>query len=435
MRKILLTLWVALCFSCFAAAQDNPLQEKYNCESKANDTRLKISALNDEFEKSKADLRAGLFCSMCMNSKTEIEKTENFYAHLARVHGKIIPATQAQMDQAYKKYKDQYDNLNSSYTDQFKGCEENYNAAMKQKQEEEAAAQKQKQEAAKEALQKQQAAARQAALEKQQQIEQQKQQLAQQMADIQKQQLDDIHKNTQDISNTLSDNNNRLMQNISNINTPSEKIAFQGADNGNSITGSNTTADLNNPKLNVDAFEMNTAETGNNFIDQYKDQVKDVIKDEIINSQLNEHLQEAYEKADNAYTGWKAIQDASEGKITDNTVSTYFAATPNSTIREIQNYSGGVAVRDASSITTLADKIGTGEVTDADFHNAVHSIGINRFIPETSNIATSTVSSNGWTYKEYTKAGLVVVGGAIALTAGAPVWLGIGAAALFGFNH
>lgn len=63
--------------------------------------------LEDEKEKALAELRQGYFCSKCNRSKTEIERAgEDFYEHLKRVGGHIVPASQEQIYAKEKEYND-----------------------------------------------------------------------------------------------------------------------------------------------------------------------------------------------------------------------------------------------------------------------------------------------------------------------------------------
>lgn len=62
--------------------------------------------LGIEYKKKTDELKAGLYCSECRRSKSEIEKasTETFYAHIKRVKGKPQPAPPDVMLKASEEY-------------------------------------------------------------------------------------------------------------------------------------------------------------------------------------------------------------------------------------------------------------------------------------------------------------------------------------------
>jgi len=98
-----------------------------------------IDKLNAEYEKIKADLRAGLYCSKCKLSKTELERSgyETFEQHLADVKGQAIPASQEQHDKAYEKYLSKFNSLKSRWESAVKSCEEKYRQEQERKRLEE----------------------------------------------------------------------------------------------------------------------------------------------------------------------------------------------------------------------------------------------------------------------------------------------------------
>lgn len=90
---LLVVLILALATPLSASAED-----LYDCQSK-------VAELQRDKNQALADLRAGLFCSECNRSKTEIERgREDFYAHLRDVQGKPVPATQKQLQRALQSW-------------------------------------------------------------------------------------------------------------------------------------------------------------------------------------------------------------------------------------------------------------------------------------------------------------------------------------------
>jgi len=58
-----------------------------------------------------------------MHSKTEIEATgENFYAHLERVNGHVVPATQGMLDTLYNQYLQSHNQANQAYQNCVTAC-------------------------------------------------------------------------------------------------------------------------------------------------------------------------------------------------------------------------------------------------------------------------------------------------------------------------
>ena len=116
------------------------------------------------------------------------------------------------------------------------------------------------------------------------------------------------------------------------------------------------------------------------------------------------------------------------GEITENVVNAYFSANEHTgpVITTIQKYSGGVAVKYANSISDLSNRLVEENISEEDFNKAVESMNPLHFSP------TFVKEQKPFNYKD----AAVVVGGGIVLTAiGAPIWLGIGAAAWYGFNR
>ncbi len=58
------------------------------------------------------EMRQGLYCSKCHRSKSEIEASgENFYEHIQRVQGQIVPASQEELDAKQQEYEQKVSDL------------------------------------------------------------------------------------------------------------------------------------------------------------------------------------------------------------------------------------------------------------------------------------------------------------------------------------
>jgi hypothetical protein len=372
------------------------------CSDELNDINNKIVDLNNEYEKIKSDLRNGLYCSKCGKSKTELDKSYpgGFYAHLGDVKGEAKPATQEQMQTAQQDYMSKYNSLKEQYDSKQKSCNERYNNAVNE--------------------QNRQAQEKQQELQDQlkQQQEQQRQELERQQEENRQKILQESEKTKQDAIKMFNDNSNRIKGEISSINMPSNTISFQ---NNNSLNNTNGAKDR---AVNVDDL----GDAGlNNYVDGLSHEVEEFGEDQIIaESSLPESLKEGYERAQEFFTYLAGGKDALNGEITENTVHTVFSTTENPVIRTIQNYSGGVAVKNANSINELAERVGNGEVTEEDITSTVANMN------PLHTSSTFVKEEKPWSMKDT----VVVVGGGIVLSAiGAPLWLGIGAAAWYGFKR
>lgn len=77
------------------------------CGSTTNNMRQKASTLTMEYNVKRQEYAQGLFCSQCMDSKSEIEKGgESFQSHLSRVKGYPVPATPQQMAKLDQEYQE-----------------------------------------------------------------------------------------------------------------------------------------------------------------------------------------------------------------------------------------------------------------------------------------------------------------------------------------
>lgn len=118
MKPLLIFLFIG--FSCllrFSAHAQGPDHAQYNqditrCDDKRQKLIGKLDAMQAEKETALRELRQGYFCSKCRNSKTSIEKGgENFEAHLGRVKGERVPATQAEIAENQNRFQDKIKSL------------------------------------------------------------------------------------------------------------------------------------------------------------------------------------------------------------------------------------------------------------------------------------------------------------------------------------
>jgi chromosome segregation ATPase len=133
MRKITLLI-ICFFFHQYLNAQQSAEQIRAKCQQELDALNAKVSSLNDEYEQIKRDMRAGLYCSKCGSSKTELDKTEGFTKHLNNVKGEAIPASQQQMDAAHNRYQSKYNSLKSQYESKQKSCNSSIQSANKAQQ-------------------------------------------------------------------------------------------------------------------------------------------------------------------------------------------------------------------------------------------------------------------------------------------------------------
>ncbi len=414
---VIIILSLFLVWNPVSLCAQDPNDVRSKCQNELAGIDNKMRDLNAEYEKIKSDLRAGLFCSRCGNSKTELDKTEGFYKHLNNVKGEAIPANQKQTTDAHNRYLSKFNSLKSQYDAKQKSCNDSYNNAVHQQsrkaeQERQDAMQKQN-ERIKEDQEK---------AERQRLAEEQRLQELQQQQETNRQRiLAESEKIKQDAVQMFNDAADRIRNGISSIEMPTEKIGFQGKTEPSDRRG-------NKPgSKNVDDFDFDNSELSNNYFEQFSSQVEDVGWDEIVsNSSLPDVVKSGYD-AYSRITNYLGAGIATlNGKITEESVNTYFSKTPNAVIREIQNYSGGVAVKNGNTLMELTEKIFDDDFSEKDIDKAINSMNPFNFSP------TVTKSNNPWTMKDVV---VVVGGGAVLSTIGAPIWLGIGAAAWYGFKH
>ncbi len=111
------------------AQNSSDVQSKCRQELDAMDNKMR--ECNTEYEQIKEDMRNGLYCNKCGQSKTELDKTEGFYKHLQNVKGEAVPANAQQMQAAHQRYLSKFNSLKSSYESKQKSCGESYKSAVK----------------------------------------------------------------------------------------------------------------------------------------------------------------------------------------------------------------------------------------------------------------------------------------------------------------
>src|SRR6266496_1113863 len=229
--KYLITIFlVTAAFPIITYAQD-PNNIKSACQQELDKINENIKTLNDEYEHIKEDLKAGLYCSKCGLSKTELDKTEGFYAHLGRVQGQAVPATAQQIEDAHQRYFDKYNSLKNDFDSKRKDCDENYKNALKEQNDK-------------------------IEYERQNSIKEQQEQLEKYQQNI----LAQSEKNKQDIINTFNGIGEDLKNSIHNLFTADNNgtISFKG---NNQVTTLNS--DLKNQAESVDdySFDNNDLDT------------------------------------------------------------------------------------------------------------------------------------------------------------------------------
>lgn len=255
--------------ACCCGAQD-PNQIRNKCQQDLNDIANKVSSLNNDYENIKSDLRQGLFCSLCSQSKTELDKTYSggFYKHVQDVKGQVKSATSAQLQQAHQRYEQKYNSLKSQYESKQKSCNDNYQAAVaannrrqaeeqkqqEQKRQSDAAAQQQKQQDAYAKAQQEKAAE----LQRQQDlILQQKQEELARQQEFRQNLLAASEQLKDQAMQLIAENTDRLLNEIKGIEMPLERIGFAG--NGNS-GGSNNADQLKRQSSSVDDFSTENSD-------------------------------------------------------------------------------------------------------------------------------------------------------------------------------
>jgi len=440
MRTIIIIICMSGIFSHSFGQYDNKVS---TCQSELSALQSKRAAIDAEYDLIVDELRSGLFCSQCNRSKSEIEKGgQSFSQHLKDVKGNVVQAPQKAYDQAHKNYLQKFNQWQESVKSKQKSCEGMQQDAVNdynRKQQQAAQENKNKQQLAQQQYNQAQEQNRLVQQQAQEKVQQQlQQQIQQQQAAADAALLQQQQNFSQMVNNYAATQNQENQQRQQDL----DKIAKHGADLGNSIQGN--TPDITKiagqnwndkpvfgdvpsyediMKANAVVNQVN----GNNYFDQYSSLVQEVgINTIITESNLPETFQNGYEQV-TKYMGYgNAARDIMDGKITEDVVSTYFSQTQNSVIQTIQNHTGSIAVKNANTVTELVDRMGQDDYSEQDVNNAINAMNPLHFSP------TFVKSEKPWSVRDT----LVVVGGGILLSAvAAPIWIGIGAAAWYGFNR
>lgn len=418
LAAVLFMLSPAICM-----AQD-PAAIRSKCDQELSDMNSKVNELNNDYEQTKKDMQAGLYCSLCNQSKTELDKSYDggFYKHVKDVKGEVKPANQKQMDAAHQRYLGKYNSLKSSYESKKQSCENNIGQAIKAQQQR---AEQQRQQAIAEQNAKAEQARQKA--EEEQAAKQQalqdllRQQEAEQQAYRQKI-IADVEQTKQDAIQMFSETKDRLVNSISGISMPKETIGFQGNDN---IENGGMARNPGSP--NVDEYESH--EYSNVYADQFKSTVQDALDPtDMAKSILPGFIRNGITRFQQMQGYANLVNEFRNGNLTTEGVNTYFSLTPNAVIRGIQQFTGGIAVRQKDVLTHLMDRMLQDDFSEAEFDATVRQLNpayaLTSFVRPTQ--------QKPWTMTN----SLVVVGGAAAMSLmGVPVWAGMGVAAWYAFKH
>lgn len=305
MKAFLFFSFLFLSFICFAQDYSAAWAERRKCDHDLIEIDSKIKVLNSEYEQIKKDLSGGYYCSKCMRSKTEIEKSgnESFEQHLKNVKGERIPASQKQFDDAHKSYMVKYNSLANSFENKKNYCTERIadlnertynkwideqNELMKKEEARLQALQKEEQEKERLALklenerlkkQAEKAAAEQIKMsvtkEKNQGIGIQNDKLNMQQNIQVSESVNNYLDSQTDISNSLSQSASKKMNNINSLlnETNTEKVDYidEMKNKIQSIKGMFSTTD-NNTSVNLDDYD--NSESSTSYTDKIKEKIK-----------------------------------------------------------------------------------------------------------------------------------------------------------------
>ena len=132
MKNLLTTvLLTVIVFTAAAQSSAEYRAKQDNCQAQLADLRYKKGDLDYEYGRVVAEFKAGLFCSLCNHSKSQIEKGgEEFYGHIKRVQGQVVQAPQSAYDQAYREYTSKVNTLQSDLARKERDCQSFGNMAV-----------------------------------------------------------------------------------------------------------------------------------------------------------------------------------------------------------------------------------------------------------------------------------------------------------------
>lgn len=146
---------LAFAFALRAQSQDCPEADKIYPE---------FQAAENEYERTVAEYRQGLFCNKCNKPKHQIEAEEKipFERHLVKVSGQAYSATQAMYDEAKRAYQAKYERIRTRYNQALANCMEQRNRELERQRLERERKQREEEEKRREEMRKYQDAQRQA---------------------------------------------------------------------------------------------------------------------------------------------------------------------------------------------------------------------------------------------------------------------------------
>jgi len=123
-------LTIFLCFYSMVLCQ-NSSSLKTDCDHRIQALDDSLKNMNNTYENKVYEMKQGLFCSKCMRSKSELERTgKDFYYHVYQeAHGQVVPATQEQLNQVYNEYISNFNSTKKEFNDLQNDCNSRYNAA------------------------------------------------------------------------------------------------------------------------------------------------------------------------------------------------------------------------------------------------------------------------------------------------------------------
>ena len=125
MKNLLITvLLTVIVFTAAAQSSGEYRAKQDNCQAQLAELRGKKGGLDYDYARIVAEFKAGLFCNLCNQSKSQIEKGgEEFYSHIKRVQGKVVQAPQSAYDQAYREYTSKVNTLQSDVARKERDCQ------------------------------------------------------------------------------------------------------------------------------------------------------------------------------------------------------------------------------------------------------------------------------------------------------------------------
>lgn len=96
-----------------------------------------MTQINADYKLKVRELKAGLYCSQCKRSKSEIEKStkQSFEDHLEEVNGDPVPASQEMLDKAEEDFLEDQERIGNQYLRAKKQCQDEYDRKIKEEAE------------------------------------------------------------------------------------------------------------------------------------------------------------------------------------------------------------------------------------------------------------------------------------------------------------